>query len=257
MQQRYHAWMHTLRIASWSGPRTISTAMMRSWENRPDTVVCDEPFYAHYLHETGLTHPGREEVLAHHESNPEKVIEMLTGPCTHGVQYQKHMAHHLLHDIDRGWLSKCTHIFLIRHPREMITSLMKQLPEPSIEDTGLPQQLQLFESMCTQGNMPVVIDSKDVLQQPRAMLMLVCEHLGIPFYEEMLSWRAGPRETDGIWAPHWYASVEASTGFAPWKHKDEQVPSELESMCVECEAIYTQLAAHKMTVQGRDHAPNI
>ena len=232
--------------------------MMRSWENRPDTVVCDEPFYANYLKETGLKHPGHKEVLAHHESNPEKVIEMLTGSCEQAVYYQKQMSHHLLPNIARDWLKQVTNIFLIRQPREMMTSLVKTIPAPSIEETGLPQQLELFNLVTNEtGKTPIILDSKDLLQQPKAMLEKLCRQLGIPFYSEMLSWSAGPRETDGIWAPHWYASVEASTGFAPWRHKDEQVPTELESMCVECEEIYAQLAAHKMTVEGRDHAPNI
>ena len=124
-------------------------------------------------------------------------------------------------------------------------------------ETGLPQQLELFESLHAQGESPIVLDSKDILQNPRGMLSTLCKQLGISFYEEMLSWPSGKRSTDGIWAPHWYTSVEASTGFAPWRHKDEQVPTELESMCVECEKIYAQLASHKMTVEGRDHASNI
>ena len=250
--------MQTLRIAAWSGPRNISTAMMRSWENRPDTIVCDEPFYAHYLNETGLDHPGREEVIAHHECEWEKVVRTLTKPLDEcpEVFYQKHMSHHLLPNISRDWLSQLTNIFLIRHPREMITSLMKQISEPSIEDTGLPQQLELFESLCDAGDSPIILDSKDILEDPRGMLTTLCDQLEIPFYDEMLSWPAGKRDSDGIWAPHWYASVEASTGFIPWKPKEEQVPAELESLCLECEDIYIQLAASRMKPEGREHASN-
>ena len=253
----YDGFMETLRIAAWSGPRNISTAMMRSWENRPDTVVCDEPFYAHYLQTHGFNHPGRDEVLAHHETNPENVIEMLVGPCEQTLQYQKHMTHHLLPSIDRHWISSCTNIFLIRHPREMLTSLVHQIPNPTVEDTGLPQQLALFTSLSSTGEMPLVIDSKDILQNPQAMLRHLCTTLGIPFYKEMLLWPAGKRETDGIWARHWYASVEASTGFAPWKLKEENLPTQLESMCLECIDIYTQLAAHKLNPEGSEHASNI
>lgn len=249
--------MHPLRIAAWSGPRNISTAMMRSWESRLDTAVCDEPLYAHYLKETGINHPGRDEVIAHHECNWEKVTAMLTGPCSQPVFYQKHMSHHLLPNISRDWISRLTNVFLIRHPQEMITSLMKQIPEPTIEETGLPQQLELFEYLQNAGQTPIILDSKDILQNPRGMLTTLCKHLGIPFYEEMLSWPAGKRGSDGIWAPHWYASVEASTGFTPWKPKDEQVPAELETLCLECEEIYLQLAASKMEPEGRGHAPNI
>ncbi|HEX6984335.1 MAG TPA: hypothetical protein VF170_03110, partial [Planctomycetaceae bacterium] len=136
-----------LRLAVWSGPRNISTAMMRSWGNRSDTVVVDEPLYAHYLKVTRLPHPGADEVLAHHESDWRKVAEFLTGPVPGGkrIFYQKHMAHHLLPEIGRDWLSRLTHVFLIRDPKEMLTSLMKVLPEPRVEDTGLPQQVELFE----------------------------------------------------------------------------------------------------------------
>jgi hypothetical protein len=139
----------------------------------------------------------------------------------------------------------------------MITSLMKQIPEPTIEETGLPQQLELFEYLQNAEQTPIILDSKDILQNPRGMLTTLCKHLGIPFYEEMLSWPAGKRDSDGIWAPHWYASVEASIGFMPWKPKDEQVPAELETLCLECEEIYLQLAASKMEPEGRGHAPNI
>jgi len=248
--------MQTLRIAAWSGPRNISTAMMRSWGNRPDTVVCDEPFYAHYLQETGLHHPGYQEVLAHHETNCEKVIDSLLAPCESAVFYQKHMTHHLLPSIDCSWLSKVENIFLIRNPREMLTSLVNQIPNPTIEDTGLPQQLALFTTLCEQGQTPIVIDSKDILQNPRVMLSALCDALGIPFYVEMLSWSTGTRTTDGVWAPHWYASVESSTGFALWKAKEIEVSTEFESLCLECEDIYLQLSARKMNPERREHAPD-
>ena len=244
----YHGDMNTLRIATWSGPRNISTAMMRSWENRPDTEVWDEPLYAHYLQTNGFDHPSRDEVLANHETNPEKVIEMLAGSCSKPIQYQKHMTHHLIPSVHREWLLECTNIFLIRNPREMLTSLMKQIPSPTIEETGLPQQLALFESLCNGNDSPIVLDSKDVLQEPRGMLTKLCASLHIPFYNEMLAWPTGKRDSDGIWAPHWYASVEASSCFAPWKPKDENVPAKLEALCLECEDIYAQLRAHKMTL---------
>lgn len=250
--------MNTHRIAAWSGPRNISTAMMRSWENRPDTIVCDEPFYAHYLQETGLEHPGRDTVLAHHESNWKKVVEELTGPCNSPVYYQKHMTHHLLPNIDRAWLDNVTNIFLIRHPREMMTSLVKTIPNPTIEETGLPQQVALFELIRkTSNEVPIVIDSKDLLQQPKNMLSRLCKNLSIPFYDAMLSWPTGKRDSDGIWAPHWYASVEASTEFAPWKPKDTTLPPAFESMCLECTELYEQLAIHKMNPKDTTHAPII
>jgi len=221
--------------------------MMRSWENRPDTVVCDEPFYAHYLKVTGLDHPAREEVLAHHESDWELVVDGLCGDVDALIFYQKHMTHHLLPEIGRDWLLAMTNIFLIRNPREMITSLVKTIQNPTIDETGLPQQLKLFEHVHREtGTIPLVLDSKDVLQHPKTILMQVCNRLGIPFYDEMVAWPAGKRESDGIWAPHWYASVEASTGFMPWQSKEEQVPDALESLALECTTIYEQLAAHRL-----------
>ena len=154
--------------------------------------------------------------------------------------------------MSRDWIFEMTNIFLIRHPREMLTSLMKQLPRPTLEETGLPQQLELFETLVSHGLKPIVIDSKTVLQQPKELLTLLCNKLNIPFYEEMLSWPAGHRESDGVWAPHWYASVEASTGFSPWKEKEELVPTELESLCLECECIYETLEEHILTVRSDD-----
>lgn len=249
--------MQTLRIAAWSGPRNISTAMMRSWENRPDTIVCDEPFYAYYLQKTRLHHPGYEEVLAHHETQWEAVVDSLLGPCPSPLFYQKHMAHHLLPSIDCSWLARVENIFLIRNPREMLTSLVNQIPNPTIEDTGLPQQLALFELLSRTGKIPIVLDSKDIQQSPRVMLTQLCKSFGIPFFDQMLTWPSGSRATDGVWARHWYASVEASTGFAPWKAKEEIVETKFESLCLECEDIYAQLSARKMNPERREHAPDI
>ena len=240
--------MDTVRIAAWSGPRNISTAMLRSWENRPDTVVCDEPFYAYYLQQTGLEHPGRNEILAHHETCSDATIASLLEPKDSRVFYQKHMAHHMLPGIEMSWVSHMVNIFLIRDPRDMLTSLIHQIPNPSIEETGLPQQLALFHLMQEQGSAPIVLDSKDILLNPKIVLSALCNELSIPFFDEMLHWPQGTRETDGIWAPHWYSSVEASTGFVPWKTKGIKVPARLETMCLECEDIYKQLRAHKMTV---------
>ena len=238
-----------LHIAVWSGPRNISTAMMRSWGNRDDTFVCDEPLYAHYLLDHGLDHPGREEILEHHESDIDRVIDWLTGPIPEGrsIFFQKHMAHHLLPTIRRDWLSEMTNIFLIREPREMITSLMMILPEPKIEDTGLPQQVEVFERLRGEtGSPPLVIDSRDVLEDPSRLLGLLCEHLSVPFDEAMLHWPPGRRVTDGIWAPYWYDSVEASTGFNPYRPKEIEVPEALVPVCQEAAAYYQELYPHRL-----------
>lgn len=238
-----------LRVAMWSGPRNISTALMRAWENRPDTAVWDEPLYAHYLRETGLDHPGREEIIAHHEPDWPKVVDALLGPVPAGkaIFYQKHMAHHLLPHIDRAWLHKVTNAFLIRDPTEMLTSLDRILPRVRLEDTGLPQQVEIFELIRTStGQIPPVIDSKDVLENPPRLLSLLCHRLGIDFDDRMLSWPPGRRQSDGIWAKHWYAQVEQTTGFQPFRPKNIPVPPELSHIHQRCMELYQTLHAHRL-----------
>lgn len=238
-----------VRIAMWSGPRNISTAMMRSWGNRTDTVVCDEPLYAYYLLTTGAVHPGRDEVISRHECDWRKVVAELCGPIpdARSIFYQKHMAHHLLPEIDRAWLSGLTHAFLIRNPREMLTSLVKNVSNPSIDDTGLPQQLEILRFMRDRSMpAPPIIDSRDVLENPRRLLSLLCERLGVPFSDAMLSWPAGRRETDGVWAPHWYAAVERSTGFERYQPKLEPLPATLEVLERRCRDIYEELHAQRL-----------
>jgi hypothetical protein len=238
------------RIAMWSGPRNISTAMMRAWGNRADTVVSDEPLYAHYLLKTGLLHPGAHEVIAQHETDWRKVVERLTGPLPRREQatgqsptiwYQKHMAHHLLPEIGRGWLDQLTHAFLIRDPREMLTSLLKNIPNPTLRDTGLPQQVEIFGHVRACVGTPPVIDARDVLERPRHMLTRLCQALDVPFTDAMLHWPAGRRDTDGVWAEHWYANVERSTTFEPHIPRREDVPSGLQPLLRECMQYYRQL----------------
>lgn len=234
----------------WSGPRNISTAMMRAWGNRADATVVDEPLYAHYLRETKLDHPGADEVIAHHEADWRKVVDSLIGPVPGGkaIYYQKQMAHHLLPMIDRGWLDSVSNAFLIRSPQEMLTSLAKVLGEPTLEDTGFPQQVEIFERVRERtGKIPPVIDSKDVLENPRGILGALCEALGVPFDEVMLEWPAGPRETDGIWARHWYDNVEQSTGFQPYRPKPDPVPDSLRGVLGRAESSYQHLHAHRIT----------
>jgi hypothetical protein len=205
-----------LRIAMWSGPRNISTAMMRAWGNRPDTFVCDEPFYAYYLEKTGREHPGVDEVIAAGETDWRKVIAQLTGDVPGGkrIFYQKQMTHHLLPEIDRDWLGNVTNCFLIRDPAEVIVSYLKKSGEMSLEDIGFVQQEEIFQFVCdATGAVPPVIDARDVLQDPEQILRLLCESVGVEFTEAMLSWPAGLRQTDGIWAKHWYNEVANSTRF--------------------------------------------
>jgi hypothetical protein len=233
----------------WSGPRNISTALMRSWESRDDTFVCDEPLYAHYLSRTNVGHPGREEVLAAQETDWREVVEYLTGDIPGGksVFYQKHMAHHLLPGMDRGWVRSVTNAFLIRDPREMLTSLIRVTPSPTVEDTGLPQQRELFERLREEsGVAPPVLDAKDILDNPRGVLDALCATLAVPFQEAMLSWQAGPRETDGVWAKFWYGAVEKSTGFQPYTPKTDPVPERLRAVYEECRVSYDKLYEHRL-----------
>lgn len=234
----------------WSGPRNISTALMRSWESRGDTYVCDEPFYAHYLLQTGVDHPGAEEIIENQENDWRKVSEWLTGEVPEGksIFYQKHMAHHLLPGMGREWLDEVRNAFLIRDPREMLTSLLKVTPEAGVEDTGLPQQWELFERRAEPtGEPPPVVDSKDVLENPRGVLSKLCEALGVRFLDSMLSWPPGPRASDGIWAKHWYAAVQETTGFAPYRPKADEVPEGHQEVLEICRSYYERLFAHRIT----------
>lgn len=224
--------------------------MLRAWENRPDTIVCDEPLYAHYLLHAGFDHPGRDEIIARHETDWRRVADWLTGPLPSGkrVFYQKHMAHHLLPHVERDWLDSLTHALLIRDPDEMIVSLAKVIPEPTLADTGLPQQRELLRRLCdARGAAPPILDARDVLQRPREMLEALCAALGVPFDERMLRWPAGRRDTDGAWAPYWYANVERSTGFEPWRPRTERPPERLHSLAAACREIYEELHALRLT----------
>ena len=243
----------------WSGPRNISTALMRAWGNRPDTHVCDEPLYAHYLASTDLEHPGRAEVLASQERDWRKVVAELTGPVPGGktIFYQKHMAHHLLPSIDRGWLDELTHAFLIRDPREMLLSLARVIAEPTLRDTGLPQQLEILQRVRTRtGRTPPIVDARDVLEDPARMLRLLCHGLGVEFLSSMLCWPPGPRSTDGVWAKHWYHNVERSTGFEPYRPREQELPGRLSALHRECLGYYRELARRRLGARA-DREPRV
>lgn len=236
-------------IAMWSGPRNVSTALMRSFEARGDTLVSDEPLYAHYLKETGLVHPMREEILAAGETDWRRVAETLTSSPPDGepVFYQKHMAHHLLPDIGREWLEALTHAFLIRDPLEMLPSLDAKYPNPRLEDTGLPQQVELFEAVrAAGGEPPAVVDARDLLQAPSEVLSALCERLGLEFTEAMLTWEPGPRSTDGVWASHWYGSVETTTHFGTWEPRTAPLPEHLAPLLEECRPYYETLYSARL-----------
>ena len=206
------------RIAMWSGPRNLSTAMMRSFGARSDCAVWDEPFYAAYLVQSGIDHPMRAESIAAGETDPDKVAARCLGPAPDGrpVFYQKHMTHHMLPGIDRSFMAKVTNVFLIRAPEHVVASYLAKRENPTVDDLGYERQLALFDAAAElQGSQPVVIDATDVRAEPRRVLTALCRRIGLSFDEAMLSWPAGPNKDDGAWAPHWYQSVWASTGFAP------------------------------------------
>ena len=238
-----------LRIAMWSGPRNISTAMMRAFENRPDTAVSDEPFYAHYLSATGLDHPGREAVIASQPCDWRAVVAALAGPVPEGkpIWYQKHMTHHLLPQIPRDWLAELCNCFLIRDPRVVLRPTPRPGRRRRSRILGLPQQVEIF-ARCARGGdrVPPVLDAGDVLADPRRMLGLLCAALGIAFSERMLAWPAGRRASDGIWAPHWYASVWRSTGFRPPRPPGAPLPPALATLAEACRPYYERLRAHRL-----------
>ena len=218
-----------LRIAMWSGPRNISTAMMRAWENRGDCAVSDEPLYAAYLARTGLDHPGREEVIAAGETDWRAVTEALLGPVPGGqpLWYQKHMNHHLLAEMDTDWIFGLRNVLLIRDPAEVVASYVKSRATVTAEDIGLPQQGLLFDLRCERlGESPTVIDVT-----PR-----------------MLSWPPGRRESDGVWAPYWYDAVWRSTGFEPWRARETALSDDALAVADACRPIYARLHRHRMRV---------
>jgi len=209
-----------LRIAMWSGPRNISTAMMRAWENRGDCAVSDEPLYAAYLATTGADHPMRTQVIAAGDTDWRNVVRALRGPIPGDkpIWYQKHMSHHLLPDMltredDRAWIGEMTNVLLIRDPREVVASYLKARATVTPDEIGLPQQVQLHDLLSAAGKPPPIIDAGDFLRAPEAYLRVLCEQMGINFTDRMLHWPSGLRATDGVWAPHWYGHVWESTGF--------------------------------------------
>ncbi|MDQ3287331.1 MAG: sulfotransferase [Pseudomonadota bacterium] len=239
-----------LRVAMWSGPRNISTAMMRAWENRGDCAVSDEPLYAHYLHHTGLVHPAREAIIAEGQTRWPDVVAALLGPAPGGapVWYQKHMTHHLLPHIDRGWISQLHNVLLIRDPREVVASYVKSRAIVTAGDIGLPQQAMLYDELASAGVPPPVIDAHDFLGDPETHLRALCTWLGIRFTDRMLHWPAGSRDSDGVWAPHWYARVCESTGFEQPNHREPALSGRAAEVAEECLPHYRRLHEARLRV---------
>lgn len=225
-----------------SGPRNLSTAIMYSFDNRKDTMGVDEPFYAHYLNSNPyVNHPGRKEIINSQSINPNEIIEDLytkAESCTY--LFVKDMAHHLV-DINLDWMEEVKNIFLIRDPKKLINSFSKVIQNPSIKDIGLKDEFELYQYLKTKGKNPIVVDSGDLLNNPKGILNKICDALQIPFSDEMLNWNAGARLIDGIWAPYWYSNVHQSTGFSPQKTSVEMMSKKHKPLLDEALPFYQSL----------------
>ena len=230
------------RICLWSGPRNISTALMYSFAQRTDTVVYDEPLYAHYLVNSSRKpfHPGNEEVIQSMEQDGKKVLKMILGPQPKQVAFFKQMTHHLV-ELDFDFLSQVQNVILTRDPIDMLPSYAKQVSEPIMDDVGYAMHHKLMKYFNTNDIPYVVLDSKTVLEDPKGMLQKLCTAIGIPFEDSMLHWEAGARKEDGVWAKYWYGSVHKSTGFQSYKAKTEAFPEVLKPLLKECIPLYKAL----------------
>lgn len=232
----------TLRVNCWSGPRNVSTALMRSFAQRADTRAVDEPLYGHYLATTGAPHPGRAELLGMLETDAATIVaEVVLGPCDRDVLFLKQMVHHLTPDLDLSFLDRCVNVLLIRDPADVIASLVHQLPEPTMRDVGLERQMRLFEDLRGRGQEPPVLDARLLLLDPEHVLRELCDRLGVAWDPAMLTWPAGPHPEDGPWARYWYDNVRRSTGFAPYRPRTAEVPESCRALLSECRGYYDEL----------------
>lgn len=237
-------------INLWSSPRNISTALMYSFAQRPDTIVFDEPLYAHYLlhTDTQADHPAREEILATMENDGEKVVrDLILGQHPRPVALFKQMTHHLI-QLDEEFLGKTLNVLLIRDPRAIIASYAKVIPNPTIADVGVKKQVQLMQTLNQRGTLRAIVDTQDLLRQPEAMLRQLCARLDIPFYPSMLEWPPGPRPEDGVWAPYWYDRVHRSTGFMPYQPRHYPLTGTLARLAESCRPYYEELYQHALQV---------
>ncbi|GGD63832.1 sulfotransferase-like domain-containing protein [Lacimicrobium alkaliphilum] len=233
----------TIRIAMWSGPRNISTAMMRSWENRPDTEVVDEPFYASFLNQTGAVHPHQDEILAAQSSDFDAVArELSQGPVSSALQYQKQMTHHIPGQADMSWCASLRHCFLIRHPDKVVDSYSRSMGQCNAADIGIERQYTLYQQLCEISAQKIpVVDSDALLRSPEPMLKAICTALGVTFYPQMLKWPKGKRDADGVWAPHWYHSVEDSEGFSPPRDSLPELTEQQKAVAESCMPYYLKM----------------
>jgi Sulfotransferase domain len=240
----------TIRLCFWSGPRNISTAMMRAWENRADCAVWDEPFYGPYLIATGLDHPGRDEILANVPIEADNIAQHCSGDAPDGspLFFQKHMCQHMLPETPLGWMANCRHVFLIRDPAKVAASYAATAGNATEDDLGSARQRELYDIACdmTGRDWPVV-EGHDVLENPEGMLRALCDALDVPFDPAMLSWPAGRRDSDGVWAAHWYKRVEASTGFEKPRPSPHSLPDALMPVVEACRPHFEALRQKRIT----------
>lgn len=237
-----------MRIAMWSGPRNLSTAMMYAFAARPDCAVVDEPFYAAYLDQTGLDHPMRDEILASQSRDPAAVEAALLGsiPAQKPHFYQKHMTQHMIPGMPRGWMAEVRNVFLIRHPARVVASFNAKYDDPTLTDIGFTQQAELFDHVTALGQTPIVIDSADIRRDPATMLQRLCAALGLDWTPAMLSWPAGGHADDGVWAAHWYGAVHRSTGFAAAEGPLPALTPSQQSLCDQALPAYDRLKTHAL-----------
>ncbi|UWQ77042.1 HAD family hydrolase [Leisingera sp. M658] len=237
-----------MRIAMWSGPRNLSTALMYAFGNRGDCAVVDEPFYAAYLAMTGLSHPMRAEILDSQPRDPDEVAKALLGdvPGAKPYYYQKHMTQHMIPGVPRQWMQEVTNVFLIRHPARVIASYAVKRENPTLEDIGFRQQAELLELVRSWGHAPVVVDSHDIRNDPAGKLEQLCETVGMPYSPKMLTWPRGGHKDDGVWAAHWYGAVWNSTGFAGPEGPLPEVPEDLQPVLQAALPLYEQMKAAKI-----------
>ena len=237
----------TLRVNFWSSPRNVSTAMMYAWRQRADTTVVDEPLYAHWLRVTGRDHPGRCEVLASQDPDGEAVVRnVILGPRTEPVVFFKQMAKHLV-GLDRSFLRSCRNVLLTRDPWEMLTSFQQQVPDATIDETGLVEMVDILEAGLAGGEDPIVVDARVLLGDPARVLERLCHELDLDFDPAMLSWPPGPKPEDGVWARHWHDAVHRSTGWDPWHPKDDQLLPHLVPVLEQAQPLYDRLQRHAIT----------
>lgn len=234
-----------MRIAMWSGPRNLSTAMMYSFGARSDCAVWDEPFYAAYLAESGADHPLAAEIIGAHEPDPERVAARCLGPIPGGRAhfYMKHMPHHMLPDFPLDWAGSCVNIHLIRHPARVIASYGAKRAQMTLEDIGFPQQAALFDRL---GGL--VVDSADIRADPEGLLQRLCAEIGLPFDPAMLHWPEGGRSEDGVWARHWYGAIHRSTGFAGPEGPLPDVAEGQARLHADAMEVYRAMRARRLTV---------